>query len=247
MELEQLKKNWEELGDSDPYWAVLSNPSKINNKWDLEEFYETGRHWVDNTFVSLNLNNSINRDNALDFGCGPGRLTQALCGKFKNVTGIDISSSMIKLAREHNKFPESCKYLVNSSNDLSQLASNRFDFILSFFTLQHVKKQLVLNYIIEFSRVVKPEGVVLFNVPHTPPRILKILSIVIGRRGVNLVRRLYYRKNAVIEMHWIKEAWLLDFINNNGFEVLRINDDKSVGPKWGSNLYLLKKLPATNQ
>jgi hypothetical protein len=31
MKIDKLKKNWDALGEEDAYWAVLSDPSKINN------------------------------------------------------------------------------------------------------------------------------------------------------------------------------------------------------------------------
>jgi len=241
MNLEKLKKNWEELGESDPFWAVLTHPSKINNQWDAEEFYETGRLWVDGMFDLLKLEQLLNNKSyALDFGCGLGRLTQALCPKFKKVIGVDISSSMIKKAGWQNQFPENCDYRVNNSNDLSQFESNQFDFVMSIVTLQHIEKKYTLNYIKEFSRVVKEGGFILFNMPFKPPLILKILSKTIGLKGVNLIRQIYYGKRSVIEMHWIKEDELKDYLSEINLEIVKIEDD-NIGKNWGSNVYLLKK------
>ena len=35
---------------------------------------------------------------ALDFGCGVGRLTQALARRFDTVVGVDVSPQMVRLA-----------------------------------------------------------------------------------------------------------------------------------------------------
>ena len=113
-------------------------------------FFESWLGWVNHIFKKLSLNEKVNFNSALDFGCGPGRLSQALCTKFDSVTGVDISASMIKKADSLNRFPDSCKYLVNSTDDLSQLPSNNFDFVLSFITLQHISPIYTLNYIKEF-------------------------------------------------------------------------------------------------
>ena len=247
MNLEKLKENWEELGESDAYWAVLTEPSKINSKWDIDKFYESGRNWVNAIFTELNLEKLLPpKGSALDFGCGPGRLSQGLCYKFENVVGTDISSSMIKKANQQNKFKQKCIYKVNSTNDLSQFKSNQFDFVLSFITLQHIEKTYVLNYIKEFSRVVKEGGYILFNLPFRPPLILKLLLKVIGLRGVNLIRKMYYKKKSVIEMHWVEREELQNFLEEINLEIVKISDDKSPGKKWGSNLYLLRK-PVRNK
>jgi SAM-dependent methyltransferase len=41
--LEELKKHWNRFGDDDPLWAVLSDDAKRGGRWDVEEFFRTGR------------------------------------------------------------------------------------------------------------------------------------------------------------------------------------------------------------
>lgn len=241
MKLDKLKSNWEGLGEKDAFWAVMTSPTKINNKWVKKEFFGSGQNWINRLFSELKLDGKINFNSALDFGCGPGRLTQALAKRFDSVIGVDISSSMIEKANQLNQFKESCKYLVNNTGDLSQLHSNQFDFVLSFITLQHISPIYTLNYIKEFKRVIKDDGYIFFNLPTQPPLFLHWLLKAIGSRGVNLIRMIYYRKREVIEMHWIKEEKMRDFFAENGLKVVKIEKDLGVGMKWKSNLYLLKK------
>lgn len=54
------------------------------------------------------LNIDCPRKHALDFGCGVGRLTQALAAHFDEVTGVDISPSMIKLAKKYSRHGDGC-------------------------------------------------------------------------------------------------------------------------------------------
>ena len=241
MKLVNLKNNWEGLGENDPFWAVLTEPSKINNKWDINEFFESGQSWINHLFLKLNIDEKIKFNSALDFGCGPGRLTQALCKRFRSTTGIDISASMIRKANSLNQFEESCEYLVNNTDDLSQLPSNQFDFVLSLITLQHINPTYIFNYIKEFKRVIRDDGYILFNLPTQPPVLLNILLNVLGTKGVNLIRMIYYRKKNVIEMYWVKEDKMVNFFSENGLEVVQIVKDLGVGKKWKSNFYLLKK------
>src|SRR5207248_11285217 len=42
MRLNRLARSWDRLGESDPLWAILYDPSKKGNRWGTEEFYETG-------------------------------------------------------------------------------------------------------------------------------------------------------------------------------------------------------------
>lgn len=72
---------------------------------------------------------------ALDFGCGAGRSTRVLKNLGFDATGIDISSSMIQLAR--NVDPSGTYQLVNDG-DFSSFEPARFDLILSAFAFDNI-------------------------------------------------------------------------------------------------------------
>ena len=38
-----MKKNWEKMGELDPLWAILSEPSKRGRGWDVDEFFANGQ------------------------------------------------------------------------------------------------------------------------------------------------------------------------------------------------------------
>ena len=48
----------------------------------------------------------VDNQSALDFGCGVGRLSHALADLFLNVTGIDVSPTMVAKANELNNNPD---------------------------------------------------------------------------------------------------------------------------------------------
>src|SRR3954452_19514152 len=103
MSLDSLQEHWNALGAQDPLWAILSDPSKRAGLWRLEDFLETGRSWIAEVVRYLDeICPSAGRDRALDFGCGVGRLTQALAEHFSRCDGIDIAPSMIRQAEELN-------------------------------------------------------------------------------------------------------------------------------------------------
>ena len=79
MNIKELKKHWNRFGETDPLWAILTQPDKKGNRWKLDEFFRTGEGEVATIMDyvrSLGIN--LRRSRALDFGCGVGRLTQAL-------------------------------------------------------------------------------------------------------------------------------------------------------------------------
>lgn len=166
MELKDLMEHWERLGSTDPYWAILTSPDKMYNRWDIGSFFATGKDKVGELLAKTNERGiSVTGGSALDFGCGVGRLTQALAEKFQEVDGVDISPSMIGLARKFNRHGARCRYHVNSRDDLSLFPSQRFDFILCYIVLQHVGPTHALSYIREFVRILRPGGLAVFQLP----------------------------------------------------------------------------------
>jgi SAM-dependent methyltransferase len=166
MDLTDLQQHWDHFGREDPLWAILTLPGKENRQWNLIDFFQTG---VDEIFSVLDYVGhrglQPGRGAALDFGCGVGRLTQALCSHFDRVWGVDIAPSMIANARTFNRFSERCIYQVNARDDLGIFEDGSFDFVYSNITLQHMPARFSLRYIQEFLRVLAPNGAALFQLP----------------------------------------------------------------------------------
>jgi glycosyltransferase involved in cell wall biosynthesis/SAM-dependent methyltransferase len=162
----KIQKSWDQLGTEDPFWAVLTQPERKGGQWSEAEFFETGRQDIQAVLDRIAaLGIPLNCERALDFGCGPGRLTQALAEHFQEVHGVDIAPSMIAKAHALNKYGNRCIYHLNEKPDLQRFNANTFDFVSSWLVLQHMPKQLALGYISEFARVTKPGGVIVFQVP----------------------------------------------------------------------------------
>jgi len=169
MELAELRFTWDELGRQDPLWAILTNPAKKGKKWDKEEFFQTGEYDIKSVLDYTGaLKLRYPRARALDFGCGVGRLTQALCNHFQECWGVDIAQSMIDFARQYNQHGSRCKYYVNESDDLGLFEDDSFDFIYTNIVLQHIDPSYSKNYIKEFLRTLRPTGVVIFALPSDP-------------------------------------------------------------------------------
>ena len=169
MDLDDLQRNWDEWGRRDPYWAIISRPDRRGNRWDLDEFLRTGIDEIDALFGWLDeLDVAVRRRRALDFGCGVGRLTQALARTFDECDGVDIAPSMIERAYELNRFGDSCRYHVNDRDDLKLFDDGVFDLIYSDIVLQHIAPEFSENYVREFTRVLAPRGVMVFQLPSHP-------------------------------------------------------------------------------
>ncbi len=165
MSLKKVQKVYEKVGKDDPLWAILTDDTKRGGKWDPQEFFNLGRDEIDSVLTYLDgLNAKINYGNALDFGCGVGRLTQGLCYHFDQVTGVDISDTMIDGANRFNKFGEKCTYITNTEPHLKCLDSDTFDLVYTNIVLQHMPPRYQVEYIKEFFRVLKSGGLAIFQV-----------------------------------------------------------------------------------
>jgi ubiquinone/menaquinone biosynthesis C-methylase UbiE len=158
--LERLRRNWDGLAAQDALWSVLSDPSRRGGVWSHEEFLHAGTHEVRIVFdrlADLVLVPDA-ADEALDFGCGAGRLTSGLAERFSRLHGVDISDVMLRQARRVTADVEGCDFHLNISQDLRLFEDARFGFVYSNIVLQHMRPELARGYIREFLRVLKPGG-----------------------------------------------------------------------------------------
>ncbi len=166
MDLAELQRHWDAFGRQDPFWAILSHPAHRGNRWPLEEFFETGQVEVAAVMAEAARHGLPHaKRRALDFGCGAGRLTQAMADHFDAALGIDVAPSMIALAREHNRHGNRCAYEVNDRPDLSRWPDASFDLVYTGRVLQHMEPRYAAAYVREFVRVLAPGGYLSFDVP----------------------------------------------------------------------------------
>lgn len=254
MDIQELQKNWDTFGKTDPLWAVLSYSGKIGNKWEPEEFFATGAQDVATAFQQVETAGlTIKRGRALDFGCAVGRLTQALASRFESVVGVDIAPSMIELARQFNKYGERCEYVVNEADDLLRFPDASFDFILTLITLQHMEPRYAKNYLAEFLRLLSAEGILLFQLPGTqretyrrrrelkrffPPLVRRYYRHL--RYGAPLDEDLRPGGLPTMEMYGIPRDELIAFLEAHGGNVIAATEDQAAGD-WISYRYIVTR------
>ncbi|MFG1641674.1 class I SAM-dependent methyltransferase [Amycolatopsis sp. NPDC049252] len=90
----------------------------------------------------------------VDVGCGPGHFTAHLASLGLDVSGVDLSPSMIELARE--AYP-GIRFEVGSMTDLP-LADASVAGVLAFWSLIHIPDDEVPGVLGHFHRVLQPGG-----------------------------------------------------------------------------------------
>lgn len=162
--LDKIKSQITNLLSPRTYWYLAGkiNPysSAIEGEKDKNKFYKLGDYEL-NLFKKLKVIKP--GMNVLEVGCGPGRIQKALVKSRKhlNVYGTDISSSMVKIARQN--VPQA-KFSVNNGSDLRHFPNDYFDMVFSFVVFQHIDESVFDLYLRESHRLLKNNGFLVFQI-----------------------------------------------------------------------------------
>ena len=166
----KMKKEWNERAKMNHLFVIATNHSESE-----EDFWESGITECNmilgkdtSRFQNIIKNKEPSKMNVLEIGCGIGRILIPMRKIFGNMTGIDISSEMVRLGQKYVANIPNCSIVENNGIDLSELPDNYFDFCFSFIVFQHIpEKKIVEKYISEVSRVLKPNCLFRFQVRGT--------------------------------------------------------------------------------
>jgi len=133
--------SWETHGRYQAYYGVLSiDKFRTENLSEavIAEFMASGFDHVKNVISDVEKSfGPIARGQALDFGCGVGRLLLPLGRLFREVTGVDISASMLDETRRNAAAAGLAN--LNLANSVDQIPEHlTFDFIHSVIVFQHI-------------------------------------------------------------------------------------------------------------
>jgi ubiquinone/menaquinone biosynthesis C-methylase UbiE len=252
--LRDLQRNWQELGEHDPLWAILTQDDKKGGGWDIDDFFATGVREIDELLAYIkSLGLPLRRKRALDFGCGVGRLTQPLAARFEEAHGVDIAPAMIELAEKHNSHGHRCLYHLNEADNLHIFPEDHFDLIYSNITLQHMPPPLAKRYLDEFIRVLARGGVLVFQLPSEPVRTLR--GETLARRLKNAVKSILPQKwrhqirrgaarlqdKGIMNMYATPRADVEAFLKDRRVHLIDATEDHSAGDAWRGYRYCVTK------
>lgn len=236
---------WETLARLDPLWAILTDKNKRFGKWNEDEFFDTGKEEIDKTLSHLKKTGLFftnHKQIALDFGCGTGRLTRALSKHFPKVYGIDISKTMIKMAKKLNADYENCFFIKFTPKPPLIFPDNTIDFIYSNLVLQHLpNKAAVFSVISDFIRILKSSGVAYFQLPSRLPLLSKLQ---IRRKIFFTLKQLGFKEKFLYYTLGLYSFSMLsmtireieNIIIKNGGKILEIKN-----PESNNTIYVIKR------
>ena len=169
--LEESRVFWDRHAQRDPLWAILSDTTKRDGKWDVTRFFQTGISEIATLVVRARCPGLRAATTRLRFGFRLRRRSpHAGAGAaFRTRRGRRyLARACSELATRLNQHPQTVSYVCNQAADLSIFEDRSFDFIVSSIVLQHVRPEIVRSYIGEFFRVLAPEGIACFSCRHIP-------------------------------------------------------------------------------
>ncbi|MBZ5627430.1 MAG: class I SAM-dependent methyltransferase [Acidobacteriia bacterium] len=252
-DLRGLQQTWETLAQSDPLWAICTDPRRKSGGWEVEEFFATGEQEVRTVLEHVaGLGLTVRSEGrALDFGCGVGRLTRALAGRFGECVGVDIAATMVALAERHNRCRNRCSYVVNDCANLSRFPDRSFAFVYSSIVLQHMSPEYMKGYLREFARVLEPGGILVCQIPDyvmTPREKMGRLRQRLGLRtqakkllGIHAAETPppAAEPTGEMEMNWLPEAAVRLALGAGGCRVVDVRLTNSIAPDFNGRLVYL--------
>jgi SAM-dependent methyltransferase len=242
MEMENFgqRDTWETLAEKAPLWAACTTGKRHVN-WQIDDFVATGEREVEWAF-GIARDKLIYPDRtalAVDFGCGPGRLTGALRESFQKVVGVDTSKTMLNLARGINPGAD-----VSFSETAAILDNNSVDLIYSTFVLQHLTQDQLSECLREFARILHPKGLLVFQYPARPrctPSGLAFLLIPTGL--LNFIQRYIIRYPGIMPISWMTPGKVARRVAQFGLFVREQRTELKYSPNWKDVWYFVRKEP----
>ena len=152
--------DWRSIGAEQPFWGVLTEDkyrAEVMTPGAMDAFYATGRDDV--TMFAYLIGRASGTEpkcgQALDFGCGVGRLSEAMVAYADGVTGVDISPGMLAQARARS----------GDVTYVDALPERSFDWINCHIVFQHIPSERGMEMVDALLDRLAPEGAVSLQFP----------------------------------------------------------------------------------
>lgn len=150
--------------------SYIDSHKYIGKGAEYEQHYQTQAWdrflWSREQEILLNILDKYfsNREiNLLDFACGTGRITALLENRVTTSTGVDVSGSMLEIAREKLKRTELIETDITEENILKP---RKFNLITAFRFFLNAEPELRNTAIKAIGELLDDNGVLIFNNHH---------------------------------------------------------------------------------
>jgi ubiquinone/menaquinone biosynthesis C-methylase UbiE len=180
---EVMTRYWDGRARENAFHFIASTVVGYDQQ-DSEAFFASGEEEVQRFLQEVNYTPQPDAT-MLEIGCGNGRMTRAFASRFGKVYGIDISQEMITQGQQYLAECQNVHLSVCSGTDLHDFANASMDFCFSYIVFQHIPDPaIIVRYIHEICRVLKPGGTAYFQLSTVPPLLARV------RHGLRLRTRM---------------------------------------------------------
>ncbi len=235
--LTRTQSQWEQLGRSDPYWSVITQPHYRQEQFEAhrQQFQLSGKHSCE-LFLAALRRNGINPGSlrtCLEVGCGVGRVTRYLAQAVQQVVACDISSQHLELARQYLEGEAVTNVELRHWRGMDALDQlSPFDALYSVITLQHNPPPVMAWMLRRLLGGLASGGIAYFQLPTY-------------RNGYlfEAERYLHIPSLPTFEMHVLPQAQVFGIVQEAGCVCLEVREDSMCGDedRMLSNTFLVRK------
>ncbi|HOV13576.1 MAG TPA: methyltransferase domain-containing protein, partial [Spirochaetota bacterium] len=152
-----------------------------------------------------------------DFACGTGYGSNILSENAESVIGIDINKKVIDKIKKRYKKNRKVSFL--SANLLDLDYKNKFDFIISFETIEHLEESNIKFLFNKFYKALKNGGVIIFSTPFMQEK---------TKEAIEMGFHLTFNINEEKIINWLKETnFKHQYFKYQNYETHKIEDNLS--------------------
>lgn len=186
------RDRWERIARRHPYYAVIADPRNFGEPGPaaLREFFESGEAYVDGVLARVaDLTGESSVRSVLELGCGPGRLAYAFGRRGFDVTAVDVSPTMLELARR-NCEARNVRSIAFQPVETFLESGQTFDLVNATLLLQRMPPRDGCRILEHLLSRVAPGGYLHVQVPYRSSRKVLSTALMTARRHSRVVNRL---------------------------------------------------------
>src|SRR5581483_7857724 len=180
-----------------------SSYDKVADEYATRIYDELQHKPFDRELLDLFTSAVVQNGKVCDIGCGPGQITRYLHDRGVDITGIDLSPEMVRVARRLNSsitFSEGNMLSLNMSD--ASVAG-----ITAFYSIIHLPRPKVIDALREMQRVLMPGG-------------LLLLAFHVGSDVIHFDE--WWGNNVSVDFFFFPSAEMTDYLSSGGFNVEQV-------------------------
>lgn len=158
-----MRRDWDGRAAEDPYWYVDTGHSGSEEAFDASGARDVAALFRgEDALFSPIAGRAVD---ALEIGCGVGRMSRHVAPRVGRLFAVDVSPAMLDVARRRLAAFAHVAFVESDGRSFRGVPDECVDLVFSAHVLQHVPRDAAAACLAESRRVLRPGGVLLFHVP----------------------------------------------------------------------------------